>query len=284
MPQPGTDDHAYLSIIEWPEGLDESARVEGLVRGAGLDRHAALMAVRRGTPQVIARMDRLAASRAAENLHALGAIAFAPSRAEMAAAAGPLAIKRLLPAAGAPEPMYACEAWRGDGPILRMADAFLVVRATLATAESRPGPSRPKGMSALSFGTGLGGVAIAGALADPGSGRSTHLSTSETLDLWLRDGSRVRVEGRRFAFDLPDERRGLSEHENIDLLIARFRREASRVIVDCGFPDFRCPPDVVRSQSVETQAGAVQKTTDGPVFEFYSVWAFLMYRLLLPGP
>jgi hypothetical protein len=63
----------------------------------------------------------------------------------------------------------------------------------------------------------------------------------------------------------------------------RLAHEAPRAIVDTGFKSFGCPPDIQRVHWSEAGGASVRKSSDAPVFDFYSIWACLMYRALLGG-
>ena len=45
--------------------------------------------------------------------------------------------------------------------------------------------------------------------------------------------------------------------------LARLMREAPRAILDTGFSDFRCPPEVLRSHFIDTGTGSVRRTING---------------------
>lgn len=274
-------DKAYLAVIQWPDELDERERADAIAHATGLDAYQADLVNRRGTPQIVARLDAEAAERSAEYLHDRGATAVAVRQSAMRAAPQARRLKRLTAAEGAPEPMYACEFWREPPGGLRAADLFLLVRAHVRSNETRMQPNS-LGPNPMVF----GGLDMAAAAAIAGSGsatRTSHTSVAEVLDLWLTDRARLRIDAERFNFDVLGEGRGRTGRENLDGLLALLRRDAPRAIVDEGFQGFRCPPDLVRSHFIDAGGASVKRTSDMPAFDFYSTWSWLSWRALAGG-
>jgi hypothetical protein len=193
-----SDDKAYLSILEWPEGIDGPGAVRTVVQAAGMEPYSAELCARRGVPQVTMRVDAPVAHDILDHLHRAGVTAIAPTRAQMNAFPAPVAAKRLVPAVGAPERMYSVEPWGGRaaqaaGPVgLRMKDVFLIVRATVKRSEvrSRPDPGMPAlGAGSMHIG-GYGGMAggligaamRADAAMDGGGGSAVRSSGVQTTE------------------------------------------------------------------------------------------------------
>lgn len=279
---------AYLSVIDWPDGLDPEARAHVLVKAAGLDLYTARLRVARGTPQVVARLPDARARGGLDVLHRAGATAFAPTRAELSAVAAPVRAKRIVPADGAPEPMFMVEAWRGDGLGMLARGLFPPIRARVEQATSRVSSG-----SATHGGIAVGGTAIAGRGAgiiaagiegaSGGVDRTTSLHVVELIDLHLHDGTRVRIDGTKFSFDILGHERGHADRQNMDRLALRLAQAAPRAMVDTSFKGFVCPPEFARDSWTSTDASSVHTSDQAPAFEFYSRWVSLMYRSLLAG-
>lgn len=275
----------YLSIIEWPARADEERLADVLAACTGLDRPTALLRARKEPPMILRRMAAHDAVQAADALHRHGVTAFAATQEAMAAVPDSLRAKSLLPAIGAPRPMYTVEAWRGEGRTLLAEQIFLIVRAQLRTKETRTRrESGPSGGFALGYMVGgWAGAAAAATMAQEGSTRHTTVRTHDLIDLYLLDGSRIRIDGDKFNFDVLGDQRGSSDRENADRLALRLASEAPRALVDTNFRTFTCPSECLKSFFAATSAGSLMRKSEAPAFEFYSVWCCLMYRSLLPG-
>ena len=112
--------------------------------------------------------------------------------------------------------------------------------------------------------------------------RTTRVSVTEIMDLYLRDGSRIRINGDKFGFDVLGEGKGYTDRQNMDKLAVMLSERAPRAIVDLNFREFRCPPDILTSY-FRSAEGRVRLTVEAPAFDFYSVWAALMYRKMMPS-
>ncbi len=279
MPEP-TD--AYLSVIDWPDSLDPESRAHALVTAAGLDLFTARQRVARGTPQVIARLPESRARGGLDVLHRAGATAFAPIRDDFAAFKAPLRAKRIAPAEGAPEPMYMVEAWRGEGRGMLARDLFVLVRARVTRARTVVSPDPNDARPLLRQVARSMGVPLPIGSADRQSMNTAgSLSITEFLDVHLADGSRIRINGDKFSFDVLGAERSYTDRENMDRLALSLARSAPGAMVDTAFARFSCPPDITRDTWTDTGAGAIHARDDGPAFDFYSCWACLMYRRLL---
>ena len=78
------DDRAYLAILQWPDAMSEAQRAGVVARVMGVGERDADLVVRRGTPQIIARLGADAAERLAEFLHSAGVTALAVRQSAMA--------------------------------------------------------------------------------------------------------------------------------------------------------------------------------------------------------
>jgi hypothetical protein len=273
------EDRAYLSVVEWPGGFGEAEQVEALAGGAGLDPHQAALCVRRGFPQVVACLTPERGAGALAGLRRREVTAFAPLRSAMREAPAPVAIKALAAREGGAGRVFDCEAWRGESPVLHTGDISLIVHGRVASSETRVSVDSSSGMATGWWLGGPEGAVIGAAMSEPSAERSTRQTgNAQVLDLFLRSGARIRIAGSRFNFDVLGGARGRNNHENAAALLATLARLNPRAIVDDGFAGFRCPPDVVRSHWKDAGAGSVTRTTNAPAFDFYSLWAWMMYR------
>lgn len=271
-------ERAYLAVLQWPDSMDHAAQAAAITTAAGLDPYIAAQAARRGAPQIVARLEPDAADRGAAYLHSLGATAMAATQSQMAAPE-PARLKRLT-AAG---PSYTCETWRAAPVTLPMADVFLMVRARLRSTQTRTRGPAPGGKAALYLGGPTAAALAYAAHAMDTPARSTQIQLDDLLDLWLVGGSRLRIDAARFDFDILGPDRVRLDRDNFELLVNRLRAQCPRALYDEGFADFRCPPEILRSHFVDSPGHSVRKTSEAPAFEFYSVWAWLMWRRLMAG-
>jgi hypothetical protein len=270
-------DRAYLSIVDWPEGFGEPERIAALA-SAGIDEHQAALCVRRGFPQVVACLDSMRAQAAVDLLHAQGVTSFAPERSAMRALPAPILLKDMAKADGAPEPMFACEAWRGEPLVLKPAEIRLIVRGRVDTTETRTSVTAPSMTGAVMFG-GIGGAIAVSAMNPPSVDRATRqLGSADVIDLFLPEGVRARISSSKFRFDVLGDARGATNHDNAAALLQMLGALAPRAIMDIGFADFRCPPDVMKGHWSDIGPGTLRRESDAPAFDFYSAWAYLMYR------
>lgn len=275
-------DKAYVSIIEWSGLLDEPARIALLTRVLGMDGYLARQAVRRGLPQVVLRTDVDKAEAALDAFHAVGVLAFAPTQSQLDERADFHAAKRLIAGSGA---TYLVEAWRGEPRTFDAARTFLLVRASLRATETGPMPDQGSTFATAAT-MAITGVPkgvhteFVGDL-DSSAGRK-RTAVTEIIDLHQADGTRIRLNGDKFSFDVLGDSRGYTDRDNMDKLAVRLSEQASRAIVDLDFRQFRCPPGILRTY-YQSALGRVRRTVEAPAFDFYSVWVALMYRRMSRG-
>lgn len=274
-------DPAYLSILQWPDGLAEDGKIEALVAAAAMDVDQARLRVRRGVPQVFARIDGAHAPLVLDELHRRGVLAFAPTQRQLRSVPEPVRVKRLIPrheGCG-----FVCEAWRGEGDAFAFDEIFLIlhagVRQITRTTTSQP-PSTWATLGGYSA-AGMAGAFAAAYLTQGSPEVSTRMQASEVVDLYRRDGSRLRLDTSKLSFCVLEEDRGLSDRENIAELVDRLRRRMPEALYDQGFGGFICPPDVLTSGLRSAGSTTVARSDTAPLLEFYSTWAFCMYRHLL---
>ena len=274
-------DKAYVSIIEWSGLLDEPARIALLTRVLGMDGYHARQAVRRGVPQVILRTDVDKAEAALDAFHAVGVLAFAPTQSQLDERADFHAAKRLIAGSGA---TYLAEAWRGEPRTFDAARTFLLVRASLRSTEKKSIVDQGSAFAAAATATSgmppIGHTDFEGDIASSIARSRTTLT--EIIDLHQADGTRIRLNGDKFSFDVLGDARGYTDRDNMDKLAVRLSEQASRAIVDLDFRQFRCPPGILRTY-YQSALGRVRRTVEAPAFDFYSVWVALMYRRMSRG-
>ncbi len=99
---------------------------------------------------------------------------------------------------------------------------------------------------------------------------------AEKLDIHLKDGRVLQVDGDRFAFEILGTVRGLTDRENMDRLSELLAKAAPHAIVDPYFPLWKPPAEAKRMRLPRM---LVNK--DDPDFAFYSRWVAVMYRHML---
>ncbi len=266
-------DSAFLSLVRWPEKMDRDDLVAALAEVAGIDPFHAGQRLARGTaPLVIQRIDATLSGEIVKQLRARGVPAIAPTASQLRSFAPAIRAKRLVPAIGAPEPMYMCEPWREEGFGFLGKDIAIMVRARLGKMQT--GPARTERV-------GTSYEPITGTVyAEYEAVRDVKTSLNDILDIYLKDRRRVRVSGDKFNFDVLGKGRGYSDNENIDKLSVMLAKSAPRAIVDLGFGEFSCPPTV--TGAFRTGGGGTVKD-EHPAFDFYSPWVVQVYRALASG-
>jgi hypothetical protein len=269
-------DRAYITIVRWPNGFSQDDCAQTLVDALGLDDYHARLRSAQEPPQVLARVDAALAPDVVAKFRARKVSAFALTHRHLQSHAAPVAVKRLVPALGASEPMYMVEAWRGDGAGLRMSDVFLIVRATLdrstRTFSAEAGNSLGVTVMAPEF------AIIQGAVSGPIVERSTNHKFTYIIDLYLNDGSRFRINSDRVSYDVLGKARGYTDRENSDKLALRLATEAPNAQIDVGFDQFRVPPDFTRDLVSVFGTRTTSQRDETAIFDFYSVWTYTIHR------
>jgi len=264
------DSPAYLSIIQWASGTDEHARIDSLVASAGMDPMLATLAVRRGVPAIVQRIDASVRDLVLDELRRRGVMAVAPSRSEIRGAPSPDRVKRMERMSGGA--WYACEMWRGGPRTFRSDDVFLIV-----TAAARTHRREHRDPRALTTGAGASRYAISSALHPE---LSSSMTVTHLTDLYLSNGSRLRIDGDKFSFDVLADERGYSDLTNMRRLVETLSADAPRSIVDSGFGVFRAPPDLTAEVIDIVPGGLRHSKTEALLFDFYSPWSWRFYRHL----
>ncbi|MBX3365173.1 MAG: hypothetical protein KF866_10435 [Phycisphaeraceae bacterium] len=275
------EERAYLSVIQWAEGASHDDIVHGLVAAAGIDPHQSRLIASRGFPAVVARIDALVAQEVVASFRDLGVLAFAPTQHELASFPEPFLAKRLIPEQ---EGVYLVEPWRGMSTVLHTRGVFQIVRATLRTTQRQVVIDGPRQVTASSRMMRHLGSRFFRAFHDTVGGRPGHISTriqtTEMLDVYFRNGERIRFNADKLSFDVLGSDRGYSDRENMTKLLAKLAAQAPQAVVDENYASFRCPPEFIREHS---NARGSRNTSEAPAFDFYSVWAYWLHAARLGG-
>lgn len=269
--------HAYLSVVDWPAGFSRLDAVTALVSAAGIDPFHAEQRCIKPPPMLVSRMPEAAARAADDALHRMGVTSFVLTDSEIDAAKPPIRAKRLEAAAGAPEPMYVVEPWHSRERMrigLVCSRIFLIVRAQLsATRAGTPDSERRTRVDPI------GGIYVESVTVP-----TTQSSSSHVMDIHMRDGSRVRIDGSKFNFDVLGAERGLSDSVNADRLALRIAQQSPRAVVDTAFRQFAAhgtTAGLISGRGTRVGRDGRVFKNDQPVFEFYSIWAAALYRRML---
>ncbi len=276
------NDGAYVSVIAWPELMTTEDRIKLVERAVGLGPFLAEQAVRRRVPSIICRMAIPEATRALTVLQRAGAVVFGPKQSAFQKRANVHAAKRLISGSGT---SYFAEAWRGEPLAFDAVDIAVLVRASLRATETKSLEQGGSGFMSLAvnpYGSNVGVVAadLAGDFETISSARPTRLNLTKIVDLHLVDGTRIRLNGDKFSFDVLGDKRGYTDKQNMDKLAVLLSEQAPNAVVDLNFRSFRVPPDLHAAINRTHGSGRVRQTVEAPGFDFYSVWAALMYRHL----
>jgi len=265
MPVPS---FAFVSIFDWPSGFTREQRVDALARCVGLDPADAELRAPKPAPLAVIRMLERPAGAAVRSLRDMGIRAFAPTQKQLNGLPSPILAKRLTAARGAGEAMYLIEPWRGQVSGLKLADVFLIIRAAIVSRRSTEGDPTTR----VRFDPHSGTMHLDRIKTPP---RRTSLA--EIIELHTGDGTRIRIDGNKFSFDILGDDRALADSQNAEALASRLARQAPRAVIDTGFDAFSPPPGSVRA----LDPGAPLARSRMPEFEFYSAWLHIMCRSAL---
>lgn len=282
-----------IAVLSWADGSTEPARIEAVVRGFGFDPFLAAQVVRKAPPLVIGRLPQGESAIALQALRDAGATPLLVADDDIARLPAATMVKRLIPALGAPSPMYQVEPWKA-GPVqtfgLDCRNVVLIVRARLVSRRLgrwEPGPEpepslvrdvvlwdHPELDTALDFRPSVRQVSI----------RSSHV-----IDLWTLTPARggritpdsighLRVHGDKFSWDVLRDQKTYGDHANADRLGLLLAEQCTNAQVDLGFCEFAASSARTLGRGYSSMGHGAEKTEQGPIFEFYSAWS--MVRLL----
>lgn len=280
-------DRAYVSILSWPEGWGHARRVDALVRAGGMDPYDAGMMARRATPSIVQMCDALIRDDILGVLHALGVMAVAPARSEMAAHPRAETPARVTRFSGSPPRGFSVYTRDGGAWTFRPGDVRLVVAGTVRTVGK---VTRHGGGGNFSFTTdmaygGIGGVGVTAAAqamdaesAGWGSNTTRNTRPVETIDLHLMMDGRIRVvrlAGGSTRIGEHGAERTRPSLVGIHRPVADLRAWLPGVAFDEWFDRFNTPADV---EAVAARAGQASSRLNPVAFDFYSVWAAMLDR------
>lgn len=269
-----------LTLILGDERRSDPATIGAMARATGIDAADLRLRLRREPPCILGLAGPGAANGAAHAAQASGGELFAPAVAEIQASAAEIPARTLEVRPG----RLLVQPWRARDPIdVALESIELLVRGSVRPPrESRrgdlpPGPAANTGMrrrlGSTSLITGAAGAFLAHAVE---TGSAVPITTQappiELLDIRLRDGRAIRVDGRRFAFHVLGPLRGQNDRVNMDALRDLLARLAPRSIVDNGFALYTPGPEVAFA-IVDRRLPAAERA-----FTFYARWITLVYR------
>jgi hypothetical protein len=272
--------NAYLSIARWPDHLDEADKVRLLCTHVGLDPYAARLIAVRPVPLVVGRYEHAVCLDSARRLREAGVGAYAPTRADFDTIKSAPRVKALLPALGAPEPMYTVECWDGRTAVLKSRHIVMLVRARLdsssVSSTIRSGGGTGGSMAAgMMLGSPLIGMAASGGSSVE---RTSRHKSSHVLDIYVKNGTRVRIDGDKFNFDVLGDAKSYADLQNMDLLTNRLATEAPAAVIETGFKNFKCPADVMSDAFSAVGDAGVHRRNDAGPFDFFSAWIYLLHK------
>jgi len=276
--------HAYLSVLSWPEGFTDDRKIEALVMAAALDPHQAKLSIRRSTPSVIASIEAEDAPEILRVLHKMGVLALAPSLAQFADYPQPESPSSVELFPEKDLGAFAVRtrdggAWTFQAPELRM---VVFGKARAITTHVRSEPSSGGSYIAVA---GFGAAVVAASEGQSGLRYERNMSVQPVLDLHIHQHTPqgvvprlVRLTGGRTRIGLigdGDPRPSLLKQSDP---IADLRAHAPDARYELGFDRFSPPADA-RYRSC-FGGGTGSHRLSGESFHFFSVWSALLDRML----
>lgn len=259
--------------------MTERERMIAVGSALQLDDADAKRLITGATPLIARVLARDAAERGVAALEELGVHAMAIGERELSRIPRAALARRLIAGSGGGEDAsYQVEPLRPrlDPPfVLRTRDIVLMIRGDIRRVESRttapdPDPS-PSTMMDAEFELAADMATHAwGPSMVPPRAKETRTSVRHLLDIYLRDGKRVRLDTAKFGFDVLGSDRALTDGQNFEILLQRLRLQAPGAIYDSLFDVFR-PPLI--AWSGRRAGNEITLSTDAaPAFDFYSPW------------
>lgn len=282
-------DRCYLTVLRYPPDLTERQRTLALSHALKVDDYSASMLQKLTLPAVVRTCAAEAAAESVQRLRELGIDAVAIARPEIERFSARTEAKRLLPAIGAPRPMYAIEPLRprlATVSSIVMDDVAMIVFGRVQKTKSvvDPAPTMGHDLSNLHDSHAIAsGAAVQRSLDDSmsvGVPKSRLSADAYLIDLYTRRGECVRIDSDKCSFDVLADDRGLTDRENALKLLERLRSEAARGVVDLGFDDFKPPGDVLVQRSRAVGETSIHSSDNRPAFDFYSAWRVVVYALM----
>ncbi len=277
-PTPTPTELALVTVAVWPPAWSRPQIVEALVESIGINPADAQLLAPVATPTVIAVMETTAARDAVRVLRSKRVGSLAIPVPQLAALQPALLAKRLVPAVGAPEPLYMVEPWRGEGRGLRMRDVILFVRGRI--------PKFTKSVSIDAPNNQYGGTtATYYPLDEPFVTTVTEMrgGRDEALDIYTAAGPPIRITGRFDFGSLLGKDKGYSDADNMDRTAVKLGDQAPAAMIDLGFKEFKPPRGIALKLTASTASGTVRRD-DTPLFEFYSAWISVVQAAIRASP
>lgn len=218
-------ERAYVSVVRWPEGWDESRRTDVIEKTMGVDRYRARDWARRGAPAMLMRCELDRGEKIAEALRALGVGTVAVHTSALAAGLKAQTLRTVARRDGA----YELTPLKGPPVELPFSRILALVRGHLRCKGA--GDTGDFGVQALHQ---LHGTFSA---QDWDQGVSAHgrLHVVEVLDVHDTDDHQWRIIGGRCTFsDLPGPG-AISAREAVDHAAHTLSADAGGLLVDQGF-------------------------------------------------
>ncbi|MEM9064526.1 MAG: hypothetical protein AAGB51_03440 [Planctomycetota bacterium] len=271
----GIDPPMVIGLLRWPDGMDFEDRAIVVADAFGLADTAAQPIILAKGPVLAATMPATMAFPALVKLRDLGIrAAICPGGYKDE----PLRVKRMIPGAGVPPEMYCAEFWRSDeGRPFPTKDIAALVRGTISVAKKTSAVDRIDAMRDASGFASSGGI-LGRSLAQTldaaeenvaHAGMPAMTDAIEVLDVFLRDRTWLRCDGRKFGFmDQPEK--GPTDRYNTDVLTSTLGEAAPGSMIDLGFSQLRVLPGVLERARARIGPRKVQKSDPESVFDFYS--------------
>jgi hypothetical protein len=271
-------DRAYVTVLSYPPDLTARQRTVALSEALRMDEYTADLAQRWEPPAIVKICPGAEAHEAVRALGELGIPAYSARQSALDRLGDPAVVKRLLPALGAPHPMYGYEPLRPrlnpPGSFV-MSDVFAMIAGRVRERRSvtntpLPSPDYNAGGDVTGAARHAGGSGVGGNVI------SSRASERFLLDIYFVDARRFRIDTGQFSFDFLEGKLGYTDRENFERACWRLRGEAPRAIFDEGFEEFRPPANRSAVSSRAFGDASVTIVDSGPAFDFYSVWRCLL--------
>lgn len=249
---------------------------EPIARACALADRDVQRSLRRRLPTIIGFIPPPLARHAAAEIIEAGGDAIAPTLHELAGLGSTAKIRDL----DVREGRLTVECWRDDPASIAFDEIEVLVRAHLSDRTRKALQDRrrtmfesasPGAVSSYLLAGGLGAsLAITGGgLEGWGERPEVRLTTSDKLDLHLRDGRIFQIDGDKFGYEALGALRGYSDRSNMDAMFELLQHLAPHAIADAYFGLWSAPV-----QHAQMPVGIGERTD----FAFYSRWVALIYR------
>jgi len=267
---------AYLTIISWPDGFDESARVGALVECAAMDPYQGKLAARRNTPGVMTTIEGSSRVHILSAMHARGILCIAPSQDEIDAYPPPIQALGIEQFPDADPARFVIKTVSETPWTFTVGQVKLVVWGRLKSTNATLKPGGRSGMGLAMISPGL-------ALIKTATSEKAHIAKNikvmEIMDLHIStdDGLKlVRLIGARTRIGIvgDDSRPSLLEKSKPLDMIEALMPDA---LIDGEFHDFD-PPGTIRRKSKKNNPSGSSATIE--CWSFYSPWVGLIKQAM----